>query len=193
MPSRRSLQQLEIGLYIFIASLSMFFLGALAAYLIFRTGGFPGTTIAETARAPLSLPRAFWVSTALLVGGSVSLQMGLRTVRRERQTLFRRWLLSAFLCGLGFVIIQSVCVLSLLETHWQVRHYTRAWAFVFILVLLHTAHFLGGLVVLAWVTWKGLRGRFDHEYYSGVKLSAIYWHFLDVVWLLMLAVLLITL
>lgn len=43
------------------------------------------------------------------------------------------------------------------------------------------------MVVLFRVVLEAMRGRFDHEFYAGVKLCAVYWRFLDVVWLVMLA------
>ena len=50
---------------------------------------------------------------------------------------------------------------------------------------------LGGLVVLAVVTCKAFRGEYSSVYHPGVRYSVMYWHFLDVVWLILFAVLLL--
>jgi cytochrome c oxidase subunit III len=62
---------------------------------------------------------------------------------------------------------------------------TRLYGMIFFFVLVHAAHVLGGMIYLAIVTHRALDGRYDHENYVGVKHAAMYWHFLDVVWLLM--------
>lgn len=61
-----------------------------------------------------------------------------------------------------------------------------------VMILLHGLHFTGGLVALATVTRRGLAGRYDHEYHAGVRLCALYWRFLDVVWLIMFGMFLLT-
>ena len=53
---------------------------------------------------------------------------------------------------------------------------------MFLLVLLHYLHFSAGLAALGNVCASAFRGRYDHEYHQGVKLCAVYWHFLDAVW-----------
>ena len=59
------------------------------------------------------------------------------------------------------------------------------WAVLFCFVLLHAAHVLGGIIYLAVVTVRAYRGVYDHEHFVGVRHAALYWHFLDVVWILM--------
>jgi heme/copper-type cytochrome/quinol oxidase subunit 3 len=61
----------------------------------------------------------------------------------------------------------------------------------FCLILLHAAHVIGGVVALWVVTVKAMKDRYDHENYQGVRHAAVYWHFLDIVWVAMLAVFLI--
>ena len=63
---------------------------------------------------------------------------------------------------------------------------------LFTLILVHALHFVAGMIALSVVTWRGLHGRYDHEYHAGVKLCAIYWRFLDIVWIGLFAVFLVT-
>lgn len=63
---------------------------------------------------------------------------------------------------------------------------------VFVLVGLHALHFLGGMFALSIVTWRGLHGRYDHEYHGGLYLCAVYWRFLDVVWITLFVAFLLT-
>jgi heme/copper-type cytochrome/quinol oxidase subunit 3 len=59
------------------------------------------------------------------------------------------------------------------------------YGLIFVLILVHALHVLGGLAGLAMTTANAFRGRYDHENYVGVKNAALYWHFLDVVWIIM--------
>jgi heme/copper-type cytochrome/quinol oxidase subunit 3 len=59
------------------------------------------------------------------------------------------------------------------------------YGLIFFLILVHALHVVGGLVGLSVTTAHALQGRYDHERYGGVKHAAMYWHFLDAVWLVM--------
>lgn len=60
------------------------------------------------------------------------------------------------------------------------------------LIALHAAHVVGGLVPLGIVTGRALRGWYDARHAEGVRSCALYWHFLDVVWLTMFGLLYLT-
>ena len=51
---------------------------------------------------------------------------------------------------------------------------------------------LGGLVPLFYITLQSYAGRYDHEHYTPVRLIAMYWHFLDVIWVVMFGLLVMT-
>ena len=64
---------------------------------------------------------------------------------------------------------------------------SRLWGLLFFFVLVHAAHVIGGMIYLAVVTIKGHKGYYDHEHFVGVRHAALYWHFLDIVWIFMLS------
>jgi cytochrome c oxidase subunit 3 len=219
--SRAAQQRREVALYLLIASLGMFFAAGLVGYILIRLG--PAHDLPD-----VRLPAVLWLSTALAIGGSAALWRALRSVRRERQTLFRRQLVLAFLLGAGFCATQSVGLSIVLSEHLAAlperpatpeptvqpapgtvipsllpeelrealpalqddravgarpERSVRLEGLVFMLILLHAVHFVAGMMALTIVTWRGLAGRYDHEYHGGVKLCALYWRFLDVVWI----------
>ena len=59
------------------------------------------------------------------------------------------------------------------------------YGLIFVLVLLHAAHVLGGIIALLRTGQQASRGVYDHEHYQPVRHVALYWHFLDAVWLAM--------
>ena len=62
----------------------------------------------------------------------------------------------------------------------------------FALSLIHALHVLGGMIFLGFVMYQARRQKYDHERHFAVDNCANYWHFLDVVWVCMLAVFLVS-
>ena len=62
------------------------------------------------------------------------------------------------------------------------RKVTLQGRFYMLLLALHLAHILGGLIALGVVFFKSLRKKYSPSSYFGVKLCATYWHFLDGLW-----------
>ena len=58
---------------------------------------------------------------------------------------------------------------------------------VVVLAFLHALHVAGGIIALGVVAVRASHGRYDHERHFAVDFTANYWHFLDIVWLVMLA------
>lgn len=170
-----------IGMWLFLAALAMLFGATMVAYFIVRAR--------QGAVASFQLPRTLWISTALMLAGSVTIHSAVVAARRERQQELRRHLVMTCIFAGLFVIVQTPAMIALLNQHREVAASQRVFLYglIFFLILVHALHVLGGLVGLALTSANAFRGRYDHENYTGVKSAAMYWHFLDVVWLIMYA------
>lgn len=185
---RGAVHRSRIGLVVTLTSLAVLFASGLLSYVLIRYN-----TLRATPLAPLQIPYALWLSTAVLLLASFALQRSLAFVRRERHESFRLALSVTCIAGFAFLVIQFDGLHQLLADHFAGKDKNPGLAgLVFVLVLLHAVHVLGGLAVLAEVTRRAFVGRYDHEYHSGVILCAWYWHFLDVTWLVMFSVFLLT-
>lgn len=183
--SRSSFHPLELATYVFILSLAVFFTSSLIAFLVIR---LTGNRLA--ASVPIQLPWSIWISTAALLLTSFSLSRSLAMVRRERQLPMRRWLVASSVLGLVFLVVQGFSLSEILNQHFvALESRMSLYGIVFFLIALHALHVLGGMLCLAVVTLRGFQYRYDHECYRGLKVCAIYWHFLDIVWVFMLAAL----
>jgi len=226
--SRVAQKRNEFALYVLIASLGMFFFAALLGYVLIRSIRLRAGDVIP----PIELPWILWVSTAFALGGSALLFRSLRSIRRERQRLFRNQLLAAFILGSLFCVTQSIGLTVVFREHlealrerpvpvqkkpetqsqkppttvpplqgspaveYPVRQrppmVLRLEGLLFVLILLHALHFLAGMIALTAVTVRGLMGRYDHEYHGGVRMCALYWRFLDVVWIALFGTFLFT-
>jgi cytochrome c oxidase subunit III len=169
-----------VGMWLFLAALTMLFGATLVGYFVVRIR--QGATIQA-----LQLPRTLWLSTALMLAGSVTIHFALDAARRERQQELRRHLVMTCIFAGLFVIVQTPALMTLLRQHKQmaVTQHVFLYGLIFVLILVHALHVLGGLIGLGVTTAHAFQGQYDHENYVGVKSAAMYWHFLDGVWIIM--------
>lgn len=177
VPQRTSI----IAMWLFLAALAILFLASMLGYAVFRMTGKLSPPLGT-----LTFPPLLWVSTALVLAASVSIHQALRSIRREQQAQLRRWIGITLALASLFVLVQAPALLSLLSTHdarGQTGH--TLYGLIFFLVLLHALHVVGGVVALLVVSSRAAKHRYDHESHLGVRFAAMYWHFLDGVWIFM--------
>lgn len=177
----------EWGMWAFLASLSVFFIAGFVLLLLSRAGA--GARWTES--GAVQLPRlGLGLSTLFLLSSSGSLYWAERSVRRGRQRALRAGVVLSGLLGVAFLVSQA-------WNWWLVHsagHLPRAnlVGVFYILTALHVVHVLGGLIPLGIVTGRALAGRYTPERHAGLRLCGMYWHFLDGVWLVMAALLLLS-
>ncbi|MBX2853329.1 MAG: cytochrome c oxidase subunit 3 [Phycisphaeraceae bacterium] len=187
-----------LGMWLFLAALAVLFIGGMLAYIIVRVSGTfertnPLTGDILPATAPplhtLPVPLVLWLSTAAILISSYTIHRALDNVIHERQDRFRQALIATLLLAVPFFLAQGAGLATMLGR--AAEGGTALQYAVFILIVIHALHVVGGLVPLIAVTRAAHKGRYDHEYHSPVKSLAMYWHFLDAVWLLMFATFLV--
>lgn len=170
-----------IGMLLFLASLAVLFAASLVGYFAIRITGqkSPGA-------GTLQLPGELWLSTLVIIISSITMGMALRAVRHEKQQALRKYLVITFCLALLFTAIQVPALATLLRDHFRLETTgMRLYGLLFVLIMLHALHVIGGLISLGWVMRNAYRNRYDHEHYIGVRSAAWYWHFLDAVWIVM--------
>lgn len=186
---RREEYQAKFGFALFIASLTMFFLAGLVAFI--AIGSFP-----KVIAIPISsIPWPLTVGTIFMLGVSFTLHQAVLCVRREKQLRLRQWLWASVAIAIVFVLFQSIGLSDLLESLTETINAGKLqpqFGVVFFLVFVHGLHVIGGMLFLCWVIFRAYQHRYDHESHWAVDLCALYWHFLDIVWIIMLGTFLVT-
>jgi cytochrome c oxidase subunit 3 len=179
----------RLGMLLFLVSLGMLFAASVIGYVVVR---------AERGGTPVDLPplpRLLWLSTVLLLGTSASMQLAVAAARRGRDEPLVRYLVATIGLSLAFLVVQTVCWWQWLEAVGDLwsrsEPYRIALAGFYVFTGVHALHVLGGLAALGFVTVRAERGRYTAEHHPGVLFTAWYWHFLDAVWLVLFATLLI--
>ena len=178
------------GMAILLVSLTMLFFASIAAFTIIR---FESThrdpSVSPTAWPPPGfppIPNTLWLSTLVILISSVTIQKALNAVRRDDEKGLLRSLYLTFGLGVAFLCMQAINWWDFYRALPPATNFSGVYlAGFYILTALHAAHVLGGLIPLAIVIHHARRGRYSRNFYPGVRYSTIYWHFLDVIWVIL--------
>lgn len=177
---RTSTSASRLAMRLFLASLGMLFGGALVGYLVIR--------LRAPEWAAAALPAGLWISTALALLLSAALVMAERAIRSGRARGLTRLLSLALGLAIAFLAAQLSNWMQMAAANTLPQQSLAAFGF-WILTVLHAAHVLLGLVPLVFVLVRAVGGRYTTADHEGVHLLAMYWHFLAVTWIAILAVL----
>ncbi|MFN2613703.1 MAG: heme-copper oxidase subunit III [Actinomycetota bacterium] len=171
------------GMVLFIATEATLFALLIASYwyLRFRNGPVWPPDGIEKPKLDLAL-----VMSAILWTSSIPMHWADHAIRKGKQARLRIGLLMSFLLGLTFLLLQSIVEYPD-ALH---KHPPSSGAYgtlYFSLTGLHGLHLLVGLLMSVWVQIRAWQGAFDELHHITVQNFALYWHFVDTVWLFVLA------
>ena len=165
-----------LGMLLFIISEVMVFGAFFTAYFFVRV-----VNGAEWPAEGTELPKLVaGINTAILLSSSVTVHWALESAKRGNRRGLQVGILTTLLLGLSFLFIQINEYV-----HIGFAPSDSAQASVFYgLTGLHGAHVFVGLTLLSFTTIRAFRGHFTPEDHRGVEIPGIYWHFVDVMWVL---------
>ncbi len=168
-----------LGMFLFIASEIMLFGSFFTAYFFVRVvNGTPWPT------PPFHLPVfVALVNTCILVTSSFTIHWATQSIKRGNRAGLQAGLVLTFLMGLTFLLTQMI-------EYARVGFAPHDGAFgtiFYCLTGLHGAHVFVGLSILFFMTVRAFRGHFSAESHHGVEIGGIYWHFVDVMWIVVYA------
>ncbi len=171
-----------LGMLLFIASEIMLFGSFFTAYFFVRVvNGYPWPArFSEELGHGFHLPVfVAGVNTVILVTSSFTMHWALQSIKRGHRAGLQAGLVLTFFMGLTFLLT-------------QIAEYSRvgfapgdnAFGTIFYcLTGLHGAHVFVGLTLLLAATIRAFRGHYSPEHHHGVEIPGIYWHFVDVMWI----------
>lgn len=172
----------QLGGTLFLVSLVVFFLASILLY------GIYANTRIDDPQSDATLPSAFLISTVSLIVISLLVHGATRAIRRERRKTTCLLLVISAIAALLFMAVQYFALIQMLQGPAMDGGTGKGVAgMVAVLAILHALHVAGGVVALGIVSIRSLLGKYDHERHWPVDFCAQYWHFLDLVWLFMLA------
>ena len=181
-----------LGMLLFIASEVMFFAGLFAAYFSTRANfvdsngvkHWPPAQFSEILN-PFSL---ILVATVVLILSSVTCQMAVRAIRRDDRRGFLRALAVTFVLGITFLLMQAYDYSLLIHEGLTMGSGPFGTTY-FTLTGFHGAHVFGGVIMLGVMLYRGMSGQFSARHHDALEAASLYWHFVDVVWILLFTIL----
>jgi cytochrome c oxidase subunit 3 len=168
-----------LGILLFIVSEVMLFGAFFASYFFLRVVANDGPWPPDGLTLPVGIAG---VNTAILISSSFTVHWALESIRRGNRNGMILGLGATWLLGATFLFIQ---INEYVHLGFSAR--TDAFGSIFYcLTGLHGAHVTVGLILLAFANIRAWRGHFDKEpkKHLGVEVPGIYWHFVDVMWII---------
>lgn len=179
-----SIANQKLAMWLYLGSEVVIFSILIGAYAIFRVN-YPDNVHHVHDSVGLELVS---LNTFLLLTSSWAMVMGLREIQRKNRQGFLQWFGLMTLLGIVFIGFQwkEYEVLSSLQITLgdTVAGFGDFGSRFYAPTAFHGAHVIIGVLWGMWVMWKGYQGRYD-ENPVGVEIFGLYWHFVDVVWIIL--------
>ena len=167
----------KMMLWFGMISMSMTFAGLTSAYVV--------SSSRSDWIEQIDLPFAFTISTFLLLLSSGTFYLALKNIKEKLLKRAQSLLLITLVLALFFIYFQFQGFREIIE---QGYYFTGAessitTSYLYVLVLLHLAHLIAGIVIVLVVFYNSFRERYSEANTLGFELAVTFWHFLDILWL----------
>ena len=163
-----------LGMLLFIISEIMVFGAFFTAYFFVRV-----VNGADWPAEGQELPKVIaGINTAILVSSSFTLHWAETCIKNDNRRGLQVGIFTTFLLGATFLFIQ---INEYVHLGFAPQDHAQGTIF-YGLTGLHGAHVFVGLTLLAFTTIRAFRGHFTPEEHRGVEVPGIYWHFVDIMW-----------
>ncbi len=181
LEQKKKMHPHKFTLWVAIGSIVMMFAGLTSAFIVKSN---------QTGWKSVDLPNEFWVSTAVIVLSSLTLQMALSSFKNREMNKYRSLIGITLLLGVAFVVLQWFGFQNLWAQGITFKG-SGAGQFLYVIFGLHAIHVVGGIITLIVMFIKAFFGK--TKLYSSVpiEVAALYWHFVDALWIYLLVFFLI--
>jgi len=174
----------RLGMLVGLASVVMLFTSLTSAYVV--------RAAVTNDWVPLPVPRGVWISTALILLSSATLDIARRALKNQASRDYRRWLTVTALLGAGFLISQLFVWRQFARQGVYIASNPHS-SFFYLLTATHGVHLAGGLLALFYLLIRYQRRRTDDvgisKQSAATDAITLYWHFMDALWIYLLLLL----
>ncbi len=174
----------KLGIWLFLASEIMFFTGLIGAYIVLRFSNLSTWPVPSTV---LNIPLTA-LNTFILICSSMTLVLGLASIQRGYREGLQIGMFLTILLGALFLSIQAHEYQELIHDGFTISSSIFGSCF-FTLTGFHGTHVLVGVIWLIVIFIQSMRNKFSPEDYAYVEYVGLYWHFVDLVWIILFTIL----
>ena len=174
---------LKFAMWLYLASEVVLFATLIAVFIVYRINNPERVKEVHEAAGLLLVT----INTFLLLTSSWTMVMGLLAIQRNNQQGLVKWIGATAVLGSLFVVLQYVEYQTLANE--GITLYSDAFGMRFYApTAFHGAHVIVGVLWAVWVLIRGRKGKYNNGRYLGVEIFGLFWHFVDVVWILLFTV-----
>ncbi|NGY36279.1 heme-copper oxidase subunit III [Flavobacterium sp. XN-5] len=131
------------------------------------------------------LPSAFYFSTLVIIGCSVTFHLAKKSIQKDNKSATTTFLFATLALGILFVILQFVGFDQIVKAghYFTGSESSITSTFLYVVAIVHLAHLAGGLISLIIIIYNHFKQKYNSSQTLGIELGAMYWHFLDFLWL----------
>ncbi len=172
-------QSYKLLLWFAMISMVMMFAGLTSAYVV--------SSSRKDWLKDFEMPAAFIISTLVIVLSSITFHLAGKSIKANNRSVTTIWLLSTLGLGILFVVFQFLGFNQIIQNGYFFTgsESNVTTSFLYIVVILHLAHLFGGLIALLIIIYNHFKQKYNSTQTLGIELGAMFWHFLDILWILL--------
>ena len=165
-------------LWISMVSMTMMFIGLTSAYIV---------SSKREDWVSFELPSAFFISTILIILSSITFFLAKKRIQKNDRQFTTVLLILTLLLGIGFVYYQIQGFFQLQDAglYLSGKGSVISASLMIVISFAHSIHIFAGFIVLLVVIYNHFKKRYNDTETLGLELGAIFWHFVDIVWVLL--------
>ncbi len=173
----RTARSYKLILLFAMVSMTMMFAGLTSAFVVSKSR--------VDWLKDFELPTAFYFSTIVIMGCSVTFHLAKKAIQKDNKSATTLFLLATLALGILFVILQFVGFGQIVENgyYFTGSESSITTTFLYIVTVVHLMHLAGGLISLLIIIYNHFKQKYNSTQTLGIELGAMYWHFLDFLWL----------
>ena len=173
----------KLGMWLFLASEVMFFTGFIGSYIVLRLGSPSWPDPTQLLDTPLLA-----VNTFVLICSSGTMVYALQAIQNGDQKRLQMFLLFTILLGFTFLGIKAYDYNHMIHQGFTISS-SLFFSCYYMLTGFHGLHVTGGVVAIITLLVRAKQGAFTPEHHTYVEYVGLYWHFVDLVWIVLFAIL----
>lgn len=172
----RTARSYKLILLFAMVSMTMMFAGLTSAFVVSKSR--------VDWLKDFELPTAFYYSTLVIMGCSVTFYLAKKAIQKDRKSATTTFLFATLALGILFVILQFVGFGQIVENgyYFTGTESSITTTFLYIVTVVHLIHLAGGLISLLIIIYNHFKQKYNSTQTLGIELGAMYWHFLDFLW-----------
>ena len=174
--NERKARSYKLLLLFAMISMFMMFAGLTSAYLV--------SSSRKDWIHTMIMPPAFTISTILIILSSVTIHLAKKAIQKDDRKNTTLFLLGTLALGIAFVFFQFKGFSQIVEMGYFFTgsESTVTSSFLYVLTILHLVHLAAGIISLLIIIYNHFKQKYNSTQSTGIELGAMFWHFLDILW-----------